>query len=111
MDSPGYDPASVTGMVAGGANVICFTTGRGSVFGVKPVPILKLASNSSMYRRLSDDMDVNCGVVVDGEQSIRQLGELIFRRILETASGRKTRSERHGFGDGEFVPWHIGAIL
>ncbi|KPJ77496.1 MAG: galactonate dehydratase [Deltaproteobacteria bacterium SG8_13] len=111
MDTPGYDPASVTGMVAGGANVICFTTGRGTVYGVKPVPTLKLASNSSMYRRLADDMDVNCGVIIDGDRSVEELGELIFRQILETASGRKTRSEQHGFGDCEFVPWHIGAIL
>ena len=111
MDTPGYDPASVTGMVAGGANLVCFTTGRGSVYGTKPVPILKLASNSPMYRRLADDMDVNCGEIVDGDRSVEQLGEIIFQRILETASGRKTRSEQHGFGDGEFVPWHIGAIL
>ncbi len=111
MDTPGYDPASVTGMVAGGANLICFTTGRGTVYGVKPVPTIKLASNSDMYRRLADDMDVNCGVIVDGDQSIEQVGERIYRRILETASGRKTLSEEHGFGDGEFVPWHIGAIL
>jgi altronate hydrolase len=111
MDSPGYDPASVTGMVAGGANVICFTTGRGTVYGVKPVPTLKLASNSPMYRRLADDMDVNCGRIIDGEQSVEQVGGLIFRRILETASGRKTLSEQHGFGDGEFVPWQFGPIL
>ena len=111
MDTPGYDPASVTGMVAGGANVICFTTGRGTVYGIKPVPILKLASNSPMYHRLADDMDINCGVIVDGSQSVEQLGEQIFRRILDTASGRRTRSEQHGFGDVEFVPWHIGAIL
>ena len=111
MDSPGYDPASVTGMIAGGANIICFTTGRGTVYGVKPVPTLKLASNSPMYHRLADDMDVNCGTIVDGQQSIEQLGMRIFRQILATASGRKTRSETHGFGDGEFVPWHVGAIL
>ena len=111
MDTPGYDPVSVTGMVAGGANIVCFTTGRGSVYGVKPVPTLKLASNSAMYQRLADDMDLNCGAVLDGDQSIAELGEKIFRRILQTASGRKTRSEQHGFGDGEFVPWHIGAIL
>ena len=111
MDTPGYDPASVTGMVAGGANLVCFTTGRGSVYGTRPVPILKLASNSPMYRRLADDMDVNCGEIVDGDRSVEQLGEIIFQKILETASGRKTRSEQHGFGDTEFVPWHIGAIL
>ena len=111
MDTPGYDPASVTGMVAGGANIICFTTGRGTVYGVKPVPTIKLASNTTMYSRMMDDMDINCGVVLDGDESVAQLGQRIFEQILETASGRKTRSEQHGFGDGEFVPWHIGAIL
>jgi altronate hydrolase len=111
MDTPGYDVVSITGMVAGGANVICFTTGRGSVYGCKPVPTVKLATNSSMYHRMSEDMDMNCGAIVDGESTIEEMGQAIFELILETASGRKTKSELLGFGDHEFVPWHIGAIL
>ena len=111
MDTPGYDPVSVTGFVAGGANVVCFTTGRGSVFGCKPVPSLKLATNSSMYGRLSDDMDINCGVVVDGEKSVQELGQDIFDKIIATASGEQTCSERLGFGDDEFLPWQIGAVM
>ncbi len=111
MDTPGYDPASVTGFVAGGANVVCFTTGRGSVFGCKPVPSIKLATNPPMFARMSEDMDINCGTVVDGEESIATLGERIFRSILETASGTKTKSEEFGFGDEEFVPWQIGAVM
>jgi altronate hydrolase len=111
MDSPGYDPASVTGMIAGGANVVCFTTGRGSVFGSKPVPSLKLATNSAMYHRMSDDMDVNCGAVIDGEMTIEELGEKIFALVLATASGRRSKSEEFGIGDLEFVPWAAGAVL
>lgn len=111
MDTPGYDAVSVTGMVAGGANVICFTTGRGSVCGFKPVPTLKLASNTEMYRRLSDDMDVNCGIIVDGQSTVQEMGETIFRMILETASGKQSRSELLGFGDNEFVPWQIGPVM
>ena len=111
MDTPGYDAVSVTGMVAGGANVICFTTGRGSVCGFKPVPTLKLASNTEMYRRLSDDMDINCGLIVDGQSTVQEMGEAIFRLILETASGKQTRSELLGFGDNEFVPWQIGPVM
>ena len=111
MDTPGYDAASVTGMVAGGANMICFTTGRGSVCGYKPVPTIKLASNTEMYRSLIDDMDVNCGSIVDGKATIEEMGEEIFRLILETASGKKTKSELLGFGDNEFVPWQIGPVM
>ncbi len=111
MDTPGYDPASVTGMVAGGANVVCFTTGRGSVFGCKPVPSLKLATNTAMYHRMSEDMDINCGLVIDGEASVPEMGEKIFAKILATASGAPTRSEELGFGDDEFVPWTIGAVM
>ncbi len=111
MDTPGYDAVSVTGMVAGGANLICFTTGRGSVSGFKPAPTLKLASNSEMYRRMTDDMDVNCGLIVDGEITVQDMGEAIFRLILETASGKQTRSEFLGFGDNEFVPWQIGPVM
>jgi altronate hydrolase len=111
MDTPGYDLASITGMIAGGANVICFTTGCGTVLGCKPTPVIKLASNSTMYHKLSGDMDINCGVIVDGEKNLDEMGAIIYQAILDTASGKKTKSEFFGFGDNEFVPWHIGAIL
>jgi altronate hydrolase len=111
MDTPGYDVVSVTGMIAGGANVICFTTGRGSVFGSKPVPTIKLATNSKMFHTMEEDMDINCGLIVDGETNVEETGRIIFQRILETASGKKTKSEFLGFGDNEFVPWHLGAVL
>jgi len=110
MDSPGFDPCSATGQIASGANVICFTTGRGSMFGAKPVPSIKLASNTPMYARLKGDMDINCGVVVDGEASVEQLGEQIFQEILRVASGHKTKSEELGLGDNEFVPWQLGIV-
>jgi altronate hydrolase len=111
MDTPGYDPVSVTGMVAGGANVVCFTTGRGSVFGSKPAPCLKLATNTEMYSRMEGDMDVNCGGVVDGSATVESLGREIFELVLEVASGRQTKSEELGFGDEEFTPWQLGAVL
>ena len=111
MDTPGYDAASVTGMVAGGANMLCFTTGRGTVCGYKPVPTIKLASNTEMYQSMMDDMDVNCGKLIDGRAAIEEMGEEIFRLILETASGKKTKSELLGFGDNEFVPWQIGPVM
>ena len=111
MDSPGYDPASVTGQVASGCNMITFTTGRGSCFGFKPVPSLKLATNSPMYRRMEDDMDVNCGTIVDGEETIEQVGERIFQRVIDVASGEPSKSEALGMGDHEFVPWQIGAVM
>jgi altronate hydrolase len=111
MDSPGYDPVSATGQVAGGANVLCFTTGRGSVFGCKPTPSLKLATNTSLYRRMTDDMDINCGTIVDGEETIQENGQRIFDLILATASGQKTKSEELGIGDDEFEPWKIGATM
>jgi altronate hydrolase len=111
MDSPGYDPVSATGQVAGGANVLCFTTGRGSVFGCKPTPSLKLATNTSLYHRMTDDMDINCGTIVDGEETIQDNGRRIFELILATASGRKTKSEALGIGDDEFEPWKIGATM
>lgn len=110
MDTPGYDPTSVTGLVAGGCNVVCFTTGRGSCYGCKPVPSIKIATNSAMYERLSDDMDVNAGVVLEGV-SLEEVGRRIFDQILETASGAKTKSELHGIGDDEFIPWSIGPVL
>jgi len=111
MDTPGYDPVSVTGILAGGANVVCFTTGRGSVFGSKPAPCIKLATNSETYRHMEEDMDVNCGAVLDGESSIEQKGQEIFELVLATASGRRTKSEELGFGEEEFTPWQLGAVL
>lgn len=111
MDTPGYDPVSLTGMVAGGANVICFTTGRGSVYGCRPVPVAKLATNTEMYRRMKDDMDINCGETIDGTASIEEMGERIFRFVLKVASGKRTKSEQDGIGDNEFVPWALGAVM
>jgi len=111
MDTPGHNPVSITGMIAGGAHVICFTTGCGTVCGFKPVPTIKLASGTAMYRRLADDMDINCGRILDGTASVKEMGAAVFERIIETASGRKTMSETHGFGNHEFVPWHMGAVL
>ncbi|TIN42112.1 MAG: altronate dehydratase [Mesorhizobium sp.] len=111
MDTPGYDPVSATGQVAGGANVIVFTTGRGSCFGCRPTPSIKVASNSTMYHTMEEDMDVNCGVIASGEKTIAGMGREIFELIVETASGRKTKSEEFGYGDNEFVPWHLGATL
>jgi altronate hydrolase len=111
MDSPGYDPASVTGQVASGANLVCFTTGRGSCFGFKPAPSIKLATNSEMYRRMEEDMDVNCGVILDGEVTLEEMGQRIFDLFLEVASGRRTKSEALGLGNHEFTPWQIGAVM
>jgi altronate hydrolase len=111
MDTPGYDPVSVTGHVAGGANIVCFTTGRGSVYGCKPAPSLKLATNSRLYEHMEEDMDVNCGTIVDGTETVEQAGERIFRLILETASGKRSKSEQLGFGEDEFAPWVIGATM
>jgi altronate hydrolase len=111
MDTPGYDPVSVTGIVAGGANLVCFTTGRGSVFGSKPAPSLKLATTTQLYERMGDDMDFNCGTVLDGEATVSDLGDVLFDEILATASGRRTKSEEFGFGDEEFAPWQLGAVM
>jgi altronate hydrolase len=111
MDTPGYDPVSATGQVAGGANIICFTTGRGSVFGCKPAPSLKLATNTPLYRRMTDDMDIDCGPIADGEASVPEMGQQIFDLVLKTASGKKTKSEELGFGDDEFTPWVLGAVM
>ena len=110
MDSPGYDPVASTGQIASGAQLICFTTGRGSMFGSKPAPTIKLASNTPMYQRLQEDMDINCGVVVDGELTVPELGQQIFEQILRHASGEQTKSEVLGLGDHEFVPWHLGIV-
>jgi altronate hydrolase len=111
MDTPGYDPVSATGQVAGGANMICFTTGRGSVYGCKPSPSIKLATNTPMYERMEDDMDINCGQILDGSVTVQELGQKIFELILATASGEPSKSEVHGFGQDEFVPWYIGAVV
>ena len=111
MDSPGYDPVASTGQIASGANLICFTTGRGSMFGSKPAPTIKLASNSPMYQRLEEDMDINCGGVIDGTETVQQAGERIFQMIIDTASGQRTKSELHGYGQNEFVPWQLGAVM
>ncbi|MFT3718913.1 UxaA family hydrolase [Pseudorhodoferax sp.] len=111
MDTPGYDPVSATGQVAGGANLICFTTGRGSAYGCAPAPSLKLATNTALWRRQEEDMDVNCGEIVDGTAGIAQMGQRIFELVLATASGQTTKSERHGYGQSEFVPWQVGAVM
>jgi len=110
MDSPGYDPVASTGQIASGAQLICFTTGRGSMFGSKPAPTIKLASNTPMFTRLEEDMDINCGVVIDGELTVPELGQQIFEQILRHASGEQTKSELLGLGDHEFVPWHLGIV-
>ena len=110
MDTPGYDPVSATGQIAGGANLICFTTGRGSCFGSYPSPTIKLASNTGMYQRMKEDMDINCGGVIDGTQSLDELGQQIFERILSIASGEQSRSEALGVGEEEFCPWPIGVL-
>jgi len=111
MDTPGFDPVSATGQVAGGASLICFTTGRGSVFGCVPAPSLKLATNTPLYRRMSEDMDVNCGGIADGEETVEACGRRIFDLILRVASGEKSKSEALGFGEAEFAPWTIGAVM
>ncbi len=111
MDSPGYDPVSATGQVASGANLICFTTGRGSVFGSKPTPSLKISSNTALFRRMPDDMDLNCGTILEGSETVKKAGDAIFRELLAVASGKPTRSELHGFGEEEFQPWNLGATL
>ncbi len=111
MDSPGYDPCSITGEIASGANIVCFTTGRGSVFGAKPVPSIKLATNSDLAARMSDDMDYDCGEILSGRATLAEAGEEIFKLIIATASGKKSASETNGLGDFEFVPWQIGAVL
>lgn len=111
MDTPGYDIVSITGMIAGGANMIGFTSGRGTVVGFKPVPCLKFASNTHMYNRMKGDMDINCGPVIDAGVSVKDMGHSIYKTLLETASGSKSKSEIWGYGSHEFVPWHIGAVL
>jgi altronate hydrolase len=111
MDTPSYDPVSVTGQVAGGANLVCFTTGRGSAFGSKPAPTVKLASNTRLFEHQEEDMDYNCGAIVDGKASIERAGHELFELMLLVASGRKTKSEAFGYGEDEFDPWVLGATL
>jgi altronate hydrolase len=111
MDTPGYDPVAATGQVAGGANLVCFTTGRGSVFGCKPAPSIKLATNTPMFKHIEDDMDVNCGTILDGDETVQQAGERIFNLILRVASGERTKSEEFDFGAAEFAPWVLGATM
>jgi altronate hydrolase len=110
MDSPGFDPVSVTGMIASGANVALFTTGRGSCFGCKPVPCIKIATNTPMYDHMIDDMDINAGRILNGA-TVEEVGEEIFEKIIAVASGEQTKSEAQGIGDEEFSPWTIGPIL
>ena len=111
MDTPGYDPVSATGQVAGGANLICFTTGRGSAYGCAPSPSLKLSTNSALWRKQEDDMDINCGEIIDGNSTVAEMGQRIFEMVLATASGEKSKSELHGYGQSEFVPWQVGAVM
>jgi len=111
MDSPGYDPASVTGQIAGGCNLVCFTTGRGSAFGSKPAPTIKIATNTAMYERMTDDMDINAGDILSGGASIESKGREIYDMFLRVASGEASKSEAQGLGDYEFVPWQIGAVM
>ena len=111
MDTPGYDPVSATGQVAGGANVLCFTTGRGSVFGCVPTPSIKIATNTPLFTRMNEDMDLNCGGIADGDDTVAGCGRRIFEAILRVASGERTKSEIGGFGEAEFSPWQIGAVM
>lgn len=111
MDSPGYDPVSATGQIASGANLLCFSTGRGSVFGAKPVPSLKLSTTTQLYRRMSDDIDVNCGTILDGTESLSEVASRIYSEVLDTASGKLTKSEELGFGEEEFQPWMLNSVL
>jgi altronate hydrolase len=110
MDTPGYDPVSATGQVAGGANLICFTTGRGSAYGCQPCPSLKLATNTALWERQQDDLDINCGELIDGTATLEELGSRIFELMLRCASGQLSRSEIHGYGQHEFVPWQIAVV-
>jgi altronate hydrolase len=111
MDTPGYDPVSATGQIAGGAQIVVFTTGRGSAFGSKPAPTLKIATNDRLFEQMRDDMDLNTGDIVSGKISIQDKGQQIFDMIRTTASGLITKSEALGLGDNEFVPWQIGAVM
>lgn len=111
MDSPGYDPASVTGQIAGGCNLVVFTTGRGSAFGSKPAPTIKVSTNTQMYERMTEDMDINTGDILSGDATVESKGQEIYKMLLDIASGKQTKSEAQGLGDYEFVPWQIGAVM
>jgi altronate hydrolase len=111
MDTPGYDPVSATGQVAGGANMIVFTTGRGSAYGCAPSPSLKLSTNTPLWVKQEEDIDLNCGEIVDGNATVEEIGKRLFDLMLRTASGAKTKSEIHGYGQSEFVPWYLGAVM
>ena len=111
MDTPGYDPVSATGQVAGGANLICFTTGRGSAYGCAPSPSLKISTNTPLWVRQEEDIDLNAGGIADGDASVESVGEKLFELMLATCSGERTKSERHGYGHNEFVPWYVGAVM
>jgi altronate hydrolase len=108
MDTPGYDPVSMTGLVTGGCNVGVFTTGRGSVYGCKPAPCIKVATNTTLFQYMNEDMDINAGTILDGTESVEQVGQRIFEKIISVASGEKTKSELAGIGDEEFAPWVLG---
>lgn len=111
MDAPAFDPVGATAQVAGGANIMVFTTDRGSAFGCKPAPSIKLAGSSSLYARMADDMDINTGTILDGDETAERVGRRIFERIIEVASGARTKSEQMGYGEEEFCPWDMGVIL
>ena len=111
MDTPGYDPVSATGQVAGGANMIVFTTGRGSAYGCAPSPSLKLSTNTPLWVKQEEDIDLNCGEIVDGNATVDEIGRRLFDLMLATASGAKSKSELHGYGQSEFVPWYLGAVM
>lgn len=108
MDTPGYDPVSMTGLVCGGCNVGVFTTGRGSVYGCKPAPCIKVATNTPLYQHMEEDMDINAGTILDGTETVEQVGKRIFEKIVAVAGGEKTKSELAGIGDEEFAPWILG---
>jgi altronate hydrolase len=111
MDTPGYDPVSVTGMVAGGANLVCFTTGRGSVFGSRPAPTVKLSTNEATALRMAGDIDLDCSPILTRGVSVEEMGRAVYDLLLDTASGRPSFSEELGLGGEEFVPWQLGAVL
>jgi altronate hydrolase len=111
MDTPGYDPVSATGQVAGGANLICFTTGRGSAYGCAPSPSLKLSTNTPLWVKQEEDIDLNAGDIADGNASVEDTGRRLFDLMLATCSGERTKSEHHGYGQNEFVPWYVGAVM
>jgi altronate hydrolase len=110
MDTPGYDPVSATGQLAGGCNLICFTTGRGSLFSSNVAPCIKIASNNALYARMGDDMDFNAGKIIDG-QPMANAADLLFDLMIRVASGEKTKGEEKGLPEYEFVPWYPGPII